>query len=79
MLKRTLAIREQALGKEHSATATSLNNLADLCQAQGRYAEAEKLYRRAPGDQRTDNGAGPPRPGHWPGELRRDPSQTEPG
>ena len=27
--------------------ATSLNNLADLYQAMGRYAEAEPLYRRS--------------------------------
>ena len=38
-----LAIREKALGPDHPDVATSLNNLADLYQAQGRYAEAEPL------------------------------------
>ena len=34
-------------GPAHPNVATSLNNLALLYQAQGRYAEAEPLYRRA--------------------------------
>jgi tetratricopeptide (TPR) repeat protein len=38
---------EKALGPEHPNVATSLNNLAALYKAQGRYAEAEPLYRRA--------------------------------
>ena len=35
------------LGPDHPDTASSLNNLAGLYRAQGRYAEAEPLYRRA--------------------------------
>jgi hypothetical protein len=33
----------QQLGLEHPATATSLNNLAELYRAQGRYGEAVAL------------------------------------
>ena len=42
-----LAICETALGAEHPDTATGLDNLAGLYRAQGRYGEAEPLYRRA--------------------------------
>ena len=35
------------LGEEHPYTLSSVNNLAELYQAQGRYAEAESLYKRA--------------------------------
>jgi len=35
-----LAIREKVLGTEHPDTAQSLNNLAELYRAQGRYGEA---------------------------------------
>ena len=35
------------LGPEHPDTAGSLNNLAALYQAQGSYAQAEPLYKRA--------------------------------
>ena len=54
---RAIAIAEKALGPEHPPAtslnnpehplATSLNNLALLYGAQGKYAEAEPLYRRA--------------------------------
>jgi tetratricopeptide (TPR) repeat protein len=47
LYKRTLAIREMALGPEHPQTALSFNNLALLYFNQGRYAEAEPLYKRA--------------------------------
>jgi tetratricopeptide (TPR) repeat protein len=46
LYKRSLAIREAALGQDHPFVATSLNDLASLYQDQGRYAEAEALYRR---------------------------------
>ncbi len=46
-MKRALAIREEALGPAHPDVALSLNNLAGLYDAQGRYAEAEPLYKRA--------------------------------
>ena len=42
-----LTIREEALGPEHPGTATSLNNLALLYAAEGRYAGAEPLNQRA--------------------------------
>ncbi len=47
LAKRSLAIKEKALGPEHPDVATSLNNLAVLYQAQGRYKDAGPLYRRA--------------------------------
>ncbi len=47
LYKRSLAIREKALGPEHPNVAQSLNNLALLYDAQGKYAEAEPLYKRA--------------------------------
>jgi tetratricopeptide (TPR) repeat protein len=40
-------IREQQLGADHPSVATSLNNLAGLYRAQGKYSEAEPLYLRA--------------------------------
>ncbi len=36
-----------ALGPDHPDLATSLNNLAGLYQAQGKYGEAEPLYKRS--------------------------------
>ena len=39
----------QQLGPEHPATATSLNNLAELYRAQGRYGEAVALTVPTPG------------------------------
>ena len=47
LFERALAIREKALGPEHPDTATSLNNLAMLLQAQGDYAAARPLFERA--------------------------------
>ncbi len=38
LYKRSLAIREKALGPEHPAVATSLNNLAGFYLYQGRHA-----------------------------------------
>ena len=45
--ERALAIREKVLGAEHPDTATSLNNLALLLQAQGDLAGARPLHERA--------------------------------
>ena len=45
--QRSLAIWEKALGPEHPRVAASLNNLALLYDAQGKYAEAEPLYKRS--------------------------------
>ena len=47
LYKRSLAIREKALGPDHPDVALSLNNLAELYHAQGRYADAEPLYKRS--------------------------------
>ena len=47
LYRRSLAIREKALGSEHREVAQSLNNLAGLYHAQGKYAEAEPLFGRA--------------------------------
>ncbi len=47
LYKRSLAIREKALGPEHPDVAQSLNNLAELYRTQGKYAEAGKLEARA--------------------------------
>jgi tetratricopeptide (TPR) repeat protein len=45
--ERALAIREKALGPDHSDIAFSLNNLAILHYFQGRYAQAQPLQERA--------------------------------
>ena len=45
--ERALAIREKVLGPEHPHTATSLNDLAYLLEAQGDFAGARPLYERA--------------------------------
>jgi tetratricopeptide (TPR) repeat protein len=47
LLERALAIREKALGPEHSETATSLNNLALLLLELGDLAGARPLFERA--------------------------------
>ncbi|CAN0212696.1 unnamed protein product [Ectocarpus sp. 6 AP-2014] len=44
---RSLAINEKALGRDHPAVATILNNLAGLLHSQGKYEEAEPLYVRS--------------------------------
>jgi len=45
-LRRALALREKTLGPRDPATAILINNLADVVQAQCKYAEAEQLHRR---------------------------------
>ena len=44
---RALAMFENLLGPDHPDVATSVNNLAQLYRTQGRYAEAERLFKRA--------------------------------
>jgi len=39
LCKRALDIREKVLGKDHPDVAKQLNNLALLCQNQGKYEE----------------------------------------
>ena len=45
--KRSLAIREKALGPDHPDVAQSLNNLAESYRGQVRHAEARPLYERS--------------------------------
>ncbi|WP_110517870.1 tetratricopeptide repeat protein [Herpetosiphon llansteffanensis] len=47
LYERALAIHEAVVGRDHLATATSMNNLAGIFENQGRYSEAQKLYERA--------------------------------
>jgi tetratricopeptide (TPR) repeat protein len=47
LFKRTLAIKERALGQDHPGVALILNNLALVSNAQGKHAEAEGLHKRA--------------------------------
>jgi tetratricopeptide (TPR) repeat protein len=47
LLRDALAIREKTLGREHPATATSLNNLGNLLSDEGDFAGARPLYERA--------------------------------
>ncbi len=47
LYKRSLSIRETALGPDHPDVGTSLNNLAGLYEAQGKYDQAEPLYKRS--------------------------------
>ena len=42
-----LAMREQLLGPDHPEVANSVNNFAALYDSQGRYDDAEPLYKRA--------------------------------
>lgn len=45
LYQRALEIREHILGKQHPATAESLNDLIDLYESHREYAKAEPLYR----------------------------------
>ncbi len=45
--KKALKLGQREFGPEHPSTAMLLNNLAELYRLQGRYAEAEPLYKRA--------------------------------
>ncbi|KAJ8369121.1 hypothetical protein SKAU_G00091490 [Synaphobranchus kaupii] len=47
LCKRALEIREKVLGTDHPDVAKQLNNLALLCQNQGKYQEVEQYYERA--------------------------------
>ncbi len=42
-----LAIHEKTLGPDHATTANSMSNLAYVLTLQGKYADAEKLYKEA--------------------------------
>ena len=45
--RRSLNIREHALGHGHPCVAESLNNLAELYYAQEKYAKSEPLFKRS--------------------------------
>ena len=48
MAERALTLADRVLGSsEHGNTLTSVNNLALLYEAQGRYTQAEPLFKRA--------------------------------
>jgi tetratricopeptide (TPR) repeat protein len=47
LFKRSLTIREKALGLDHPDVAESLNDLAEFYRVQGRYADAEALFKRS--------------------------------
>src|SRR5437764_640743 len=47
LYKRSLAIREKALGPDGQNVAISIDNLAKLYRDQGRHADAEPLYKRS--------------------------------
>jgi hypothetical protein len=47
LLKRSLAIREKALGPDHPDVAASLKNMAQLYRKTGREEEVEALEKRA--------------------------------
>ena len=47
LYRRSLAIKEKALGPDHPHVATSVSNLAELYRNQGRYVDAEPLFRRS--------------------------------
>ena len=47
LYKRSLVIKEKALGPDHPSVAITVNNLAGLYRTQGRYEEAEPLFQRS--------------------------------
>jgi tetratricopeptide (TPR) repeat protein len=61
LYKRSLAIREKALGPDHPEVATSLNNLAGFYQSQARFDVAEPMYKRSLAIQ--EKSFGPDHPG----------------
>jgi hypothetical protein len=58
-----------ALGLEHPDVATNLNNLAGLYDEQGRYVDAEPLYKRALAI--SEKALGPDHPNVWPVDPSR--------
>src|ERR1700730_6630482 len=53
-------MREKTLGPDHPEVANSLSNLASLYEDQGRYAEAEPLYKRSLVIREKAAASGPP-------------------
>ena len=64
--EQALAIRREALGEQHPDTASSLNNLGMLLQAQGDYAGARPYYEQALAISQRSAGGAAPRHGHQP-------------
>ena len=56
MYLRALQEKEKALGAEHTSTLDTVNNLGNLCNNQGKMAEAEAMYLR--GAARVREGVG---------------------
>jgi hypothetical protein len=46
LARRTLDIRRSVLGSEHPDTLASMSQVAEIMSLEGRFAEAEKLYRK---------------------------------
>lgn len=46
LYRRSLAIKEKALGPEHDSVATTLNNLAELLHSQVTSSAARRIYRK---------------------------------
>jgi len=46
MASKELGLWETMLGKEHSSTLASINNLAAVLRDQGKYEQAEEMYRQ---------------------------------
>ena len=86
LYRRSLSIREKALGPEHSDVAQSPNNLAKLYHVQGKFREAEPNYQRAlviweKGAEASSCGHEPQQPGgtlRQPGPSRRSPRADPP-
>lgn len=47
LYRRSLAIRENTLGADHTDVAISLDNLAEFYRVQGKYDKAEQLFYRS--------------------------------
>jgi tetratricopeptide (TPR) repeat protein len=77
LAEKALALARQAFGDRDPQTLISLNNLASLYKAQGRYGEAEPLYQEATADEAR--GAWAPRSGHPEKSQQPGPSLPGPG
>ena len=64
MYQRALEGYEKALGRDHTSTLNTVNNLGVLYKDQGRLTEAESLYQRALSGFQTALG-----PSHWKSKL----------
>src|SRR5204862_526740 len=64
MYQRALEGKEKALGRDHTSTLVTVNNLGLLYADQGRLTEAEPMYQRALSGFQTALG-----PSHWKCQL----------